>query len=46
LIEPKKINFSDEEDIERAINEFLDALAELREGEWIETDYGFEVTEG
>ena len=31
--------------IEHAINEFLDALTELEEGEWIETDYGFEVTE-
>jgi len=46
LMEPAKINFRDEEDIERTINEFLDALAELNEGEWIETDYGFEVTEG
>jgi hypothetical protein len=46
LIESEKINFNSEEDTERTINEFLDALAELNEGEWIETDYGFEVTEG
>ena len=45
LIEPDEIDFSDEEDIERAINAFLDALAELNEGEWIETDYVFEVLE-
>ena len=41
LIEPDEIDFSDEEDIERAINAFLDALAELNEGEWIETDVCF-----
>ena len=46
LMEPEKINFSDEEDIESTISEFLDALAELGEGQWMETDYGFEVTEG
>jgi hypothetical protein len=46
LIKPAKINFRDQEDVERTINEFLDALAELNEGEWIETDHGFEVTEG
>jgi hypothetical protein len=46
LIEPAKINFRNEEDMERTINEFLDVLAELNEGEWIETNYGFEVTEG
>jgi hypothetical protein len=46
LIKPAKINFRNREDIERTINEFLDTLAELKEGEWIETDYGFEVTEG
>ena len=45
LIEPDEIDFSDEEDIERAINAFLDALAELNEGEWIETEYVFEVLE-
>jgi len=45
LIDPAKINFNNEEDIERAINEFLDALAELEGEQWIETDYGFEVTE-
>jgi hypothetical protein len=46
LMEPEKINFNSEEDIEHAINEFLDALAELEEEKWIETDYGFDVTKG
>jgi hypothetical protein len=46
LMDPEKINFSDEQEIERKINEFLDALAELEEEHWIETDYGFDVTEG
>ena len=46
LMEPEKINFDSEEDIERAINEFLDALAGLEEGQWMETDHGFDVTEG
>jgi len=46
LMDPEKINFKNEEDVERAINEFLDALADLNEGQWMETDYGFEVTEG
>lgn len=45
LMEPKKINYDSEEDIERAINEFLDALAGLEEGQWMETDHGFDVTE-
>ena len=45
LIEPENINFNSEEDIEQAINEFLDALTELEEEQWIETDYGFDVTE-
>ena len=45
-MEPEKINFNSEEDIERAINEFLDALAELEEGQWMETDHSFDVTEG
>jgi hypothetical protein len=46
LMDPEKINFNIEEDIEHAINEFLDALAELEEEQWIETDYGFDVTKG
>lgn len=46
LMEPEKINFDSEEDIECAISEFLDALAGLEEGQWMETDHGFEVTEG
>jgi hypothetical protein len=45
LMEPENINFNSEEDIERAINEFLDALTELEDEQWIETDYGFDVTE-
>jgi hypothetical protein len=45
LMGPEKINFNNEEDIEHAINEFLDALAELEEEQWIETDYGFDVIE-
>jgi len=46
LMDPEKINFDSEEDIERAIDEFLDALAGLEEGKWMETEYGFEVKEG
>jgi len=46
LVDPKKINFHDDEDVEHSISKFLDALNELGDGEWIETDYGIEVTEG
>jgi hypothetical protein len=46
LMDPEEINFNSEEDIERAIDKFLDALSELEEGQWMETDYSFEVTEG
>ena len=45
LMDPEKIDFNDTEDIERAIDEFIDDLADLNEGEWIETDYVFEVIE-
>jgi hypothetical protein len=46
LVDPKKINFQDDEGVEHAINKYLDALDELNEGEWIEMAYGIEVTEG
>jgi len=45
LMDPGKIDFNDEEDIERAIDEFIDDLTDLDDGEWIETDYMFEVVE-
>lgn len=45
LMDPGKIDFNDTEDIERAIDELIESLAELDEGEWIETDYVFEVVE-
>jgi hypothetical protein len=46
LVDPEKINFHDDEDVENAISNFLEALDELGDGEWIETAYGIEVTEG
>lgn len=46
LVDPEKINFPDDEDVENAISNFLEALDELGDGEWIETAYGIEVTEG
>jgi len=45
LVDPKKINFQDDEGVEHAINKFLDALDEVNEGEWIEMAYDIEVTE-
>jgi hypothetical protein len=45
LLDPKNINFDDDEGVEQEINFYLDALDELKEGEWIEMAYGIEVTE-
>jgi len=46
LLDPKKINFHDDEDVEHSISKFLDALDEFGDGEWVETDYCIEATEG
>ena len=46
LIAPEKINFHDDEDVEHSTNKLLDALDELGDGEWLETAYSIDVTEG
>jgi hypothetical protein len=46
LVDPKKINFHEDDEIENALSNFLDALDELSDGEWFETVYGIEVIEG
>jgi hypothetical protein len=45
LIEPKKIDFQDNDGVARSIDKFLDALDDSSEGEWVEMEYGFEVIE-
>ena len=45
LIDPEKINFDDEFEVETAIENFFDALSELDEDDWREVVHEFEVLE-
>jgi hypothetical protein len=45
VLKPELMDFKDKDSVEEALNNYFDALKELKEDDWIETVYEYEVVE-
>ena len=45
VLEPELINFEDKDSVDEALTNYLDALKELKDSDWIETVYEYDVVE-
>ena len=45
VLEPELIDFKDKDSVDEALNNYLDALKELKDSDWIETVYEYEVVD-